>query len=225
MRQIQRRSFVYPRLIEQGAKFLALRDGLVADAFPGRAGLPTRLALIDLSPLPRLGIKGPDAIERLRARGIALPAANNYAARQPGGAIAARLSDTEILFLPDLALADDTARELEAAPAESGCYLAPRRDSHAWFVICGRMAVPCLQKICGVDLGPGAFENLQVAQTSVARLSTIVVREDRGAVPAFHLLADSASAIYLWDCVCDAMDEFIGAPAGLAALRNLVSRE
>jgi sarcosine oxidase subunit gamma len=40
-------------------------------------------------------------------------------------------------------------------------------------------------------------------------------------VPVFHLLADSASADYLWEALLDAMAEFGGAPVGLAALRSL----
>jgi sarcosine oxidase subunit gamma len=44
---------------------------------------------------------------------------------------------------------------------------------------------------------------------------------DLGGTPAFHLLADSASAEYLWTCVLDATAEFDGAPVGWTALRKL----
>jgi sarcosine oxidase subunit gamma len=40
-------------------------------------------------------------------------------------------------------------------------------------------------------------------------------------VPAFHVLADSASAEYLWGCLLDAMAEFGGTPVGWAAVRQL----
>ena len=46
----------------------------------------------------------------------------------------------------------------------------------------------------------------------------------RAALPALaepHLLADIASAEYLWGAVLDAMAEFGGRPVGLAALRIL----
>jgi sarcosine oxidase subunit gamma len=52
-------------------------------------------------------------------------------------------------------------------------------------------------------------------------MSGIVIRADLGQVPAFHLLADIASAEYLWGAVLDAMAEFDGGPVGLDALRKL----
>jgi sarcosine oxidase subunit gamma len=48
-----------------------------------------------------------------------------------------------------------------------------------------------------------------------------VIREDVADTLGFHLLADSASAEYLWDCVLDAMHEFGGRPATLSALGEL----
>ena len=70
-------------------------------------------------------------------------------------------------------------------------------------------------KICGVDLRPHHFADGRIAQTSLAKMSAIVIRADLGRTPAFHLLADSASAEYLWGCLLDAMAEFDGAPVGL----------
>ena len=72
-----------------------------------------------------------------------------------------------------------------------------------------------------VDLRDDRFASESIAQTMVARLPTIVIRSDIGEVPALHLLGDSASAEYLWDCLLDAMEEYDGQPVGLAALHNL----
>ena len=63
---------------------------------------------------------------------------------------------------------------------------------------------------------PGAL-----AQTSIARLNGIVARADLGETLAYHLLADSASASYLWAVLTDAMAEFEGRPVGLAALSTI----
>lgn len=219
--RFSRRSFIHPRLVQHGAVFRDIGEVAVADSFPGRNGLATRLALIDLSPLPRLGRKGGGTLDTLRDADIPVSPINNTARRHSDGALIARLADTEALILPDIELIGDTISLVEAAPLASGCYPAPRRDSHAWFVLCGTKAVACLQKLCGVDLSPQEFADLQIAQTSVARISTILIREDRAGIPAFHLLADSASALYFWDVLCDAMDEFFGAPTGHAALCEL----
>lgn len=40
---------------------------------------------------------------------------------------------------------------------------------------------------------------------------------------AIYLLADSASADYLWPCLADAMQEFSGTAVGLTTLRRLES--
>ena len=45
----------------------------------------------------------------------------------------------------------------------------------------------------------------------------IIIRDDT-ALPAWHLLADSASADYVWTCLVDAMQEFGGKQAGSDAL-------
>ena len=62
---------------------------------------------------------------------------------------------------------------------------------------------------------------LQVAQTSIARLNAIVIRDDVADIRAFHLLADTASAGYWWDCLLDAGAEHDMGVVGLDALRNL----
>jgi len=54
-------------------------------------------------------------------------------------------------------------------------------------------------------------------------MSAIVIRADLGTTLAYHLLADIASAEYLWTCVEDAIAEYDGGIVGLAALRSLQS--
>jgi sarcosine oxidase subunit gamma len=216
-----RRSFVYRRLVEAGAKFTAIGDCAVAENFPGRGGLPERLALIDLSPLPRCGFKGPGVMEWIVARGMTAPENNDRVRIQNGGELLARLADTEILLLSPPAAPSQSAIMEADAPADAGCYSVPRRDSHAWFMLTGRFVRPCLEKLCGADLRPDRLTNLSARQTMVARLSTIVIRQDQDDTPAFHLLADSASALYLWDVLIDAMKEFHGGPAGLRAIKAL----
>jgi sarcosine oxidase, subunit gamma len=104
---------------------------------------------------------------------------------------------------------------------EERTYPLLRRDSHAWLVLGGAKAADMMAKICAVDLRPHKFTNLSIAQTSVAKMSAIVTRADIGATPAFHLLADSASALYFWGCLMDAAHEFGGQIVGLTALQEL----
>jgi sarcosine oxidase subunit gamma len=200
--------------------FLARKLGGVATA-------PAALSLADLSLLPRSGFKGRGAPDWLAANGVASPPAPNLATRQADGALVARLSNEEHLVLAPLSGDDAVASKLDSAwslDAAPGCYRLPRADSHAWLAVAGAEAATMLAKICGVDLRPRAFANHAIAQTSLARISAIVIRDDLGDVLAYHLLCDSASAEYLWDCLLDAMAEFDGAPVTHDALRRLGSQ-
>ncbi len=226
-----RRSFVARKLAEAGAGFGALVDAAVALDFgdpAAEAETARRLGLADLSPLPRTGFKGAGTVEWLAGQGIEVTAESNRAARQSGGGLAARLAPSEVLVLGDMAGQGGLPDRLEAAwtseplpPEAPRGYPLPRRDSHAWFLVSGSEAAAMFAKLCGVDLRPAKFPDLSIAQTSVARISAIVVRDDRGGTPAYHLLADSASAEYLWDCLLDALAEFEGRPVGLTAVRAL----
>jgi len=78
-------------------------------------------------------------------------------------------------------------------------------------------------KICGIDLRWDRFADLSIAQTSVARLTAVVTRADIGGTPAFHLLADSASAGYFLASLRDAAEEFGGRMTGLSTLEGLLA--
>ena len=65
-------------------------------------------------------------------------------------------------------------------------------------------------KICGVDLRPDVFAEGDVAQTVVARLGAILLRQDRNGEFGLYMLSDFASGHYLWDVLHDAAAEFGG---------------
>ena len=190
----------------------------------GEEAAARALGLADLSTLPRLGFKGKAVLSQLNSQGLTLEFRPNKAFRQQDGTLAAVLAMTEALLLSPLSgeapRLENLARSWSIDRADGG-YLVPRRDSHFWFLITGRHASTMFAKICGVDLRAKAFENCDVAQTSIARCSAIVIRDDLGETPAYHLLGDSASAGYMWDCLLDAMAEWHGRPVGLNALVDL----
>ena len=223
-----RRSFVYRLLAAHGAAFTEISGGAVATRFGGsledEVAAARSLGLADLSPLPRIGFKGPGAHVWLGARGIVGLDRDNRADRQDGGELAVRLAPGEALILGAVAGESDLCRRLEEAwPGEDtpSFYPVLRGDGNFWFVLAGTNAAAMLAKLCGVDLRPDRFPDGAVAQTSVARLNTVIVRADLGDVPVFQLLGDSASAEYYWRVLIDAMAEFEGRLVGLAALREL----
>ncbi len=226
-----RRSFCYRRLDALGANFAEINGGAIAMDYgdaAAEAEAARVLGLADLSVLPRTGFKGEGTADWLGAQGLAVPEESNWARRQDGGALAARLAPGELLILDndsgDAALVDklNAAWAGESRPPETPRgFPVPRQDSHAWFMVAGEQSAAMFAKICAIDLRPHKFEDLRIAQTSVARLSAVVLRNDLGGTLAFHLLFDSASASYFWDVLMDAMQEFSGRPIGLAALKSL----
>ncbi len=226
-----RRSFVYRELASRGARFRRIAGAAVAQDFGDpekeRRALE-RLGLCDFSPLPRIGFKGPAALDWLRARRVRGLDRDNRADIQRSGALVARLAPTEALILGAPKGRSDLCDRLEAAhdaDPPPGCYKAMRRDGSFHFVLGGAHAADAMATLCGVDLRPRIFPAGSVAQTSVARMSMIVIAVSLGEIPAFHLLGDSASASYAWGVLTDAMTEFDGAPVGLDAVRDAVGNE
>jgi sarcosine oxidase subunit gamma len=209
-----RRSFIHHRLASSETASNRFKQGRQ------NAGVEPVLELVDLSILPRWGVKGREAFAFLNKHGARIPADNNHADRQSDGSLIARLSPAEALILPLLPSGQSIlAQSIESVPPEGqgACYPVPRRDSHCWFIVVGDAAPRMFAKLCGVDLAADQFAKGSVAQTSVARLSAIVIRQDINAGLGFSILADSASAEYLWDCLVDAMTEFSGATVKLEA--------
>jgi len=231
---LPRRSFVYRRLTAAGAAFGQVAGAAVALDYGDAAReseAARRLGLADLSPLPRGGFKGAGTADWLAGQGLVVPEQSNRAARQANGLLAARLAPGEVLLLGRFDGDASALKRIEAAwqaepvpPLSPRGFPVPRADSHAWFLVTGAQAPALFAKLCGVDLRPRHFADLQVAQTQVARISAIIVRDDLGRVPACHLLFDSASAGYLWDCLIDAMGEFQGLPVGQRTLLELAAR-
>ncbi len=226
-----RRSFLYRKLAAAGASFSEIGGAAVALDFgdpDGEAQAARRLGLADLSVLPHTGFKGAGVVAWLRGQGVEVSEEPNWAPRQAGGGLALRQAAAEVMILGDLSGAGGWPERLKQAwwaepvpPPSSRGFPMPRDETHAWLAVTGEHAAAMFAKLCAVDLRAPAFPQGRVAQTSIARLNGVILRDDRGGVPFFHLLADCAAAEYLWDCLRDAMTEFDGRPVGLTALRGL----
>ncbi len=218
-----RRSPLRRRIQTVGATWRNLDNVAIADLV-GEGPATGSIFIADLSPLSRLGFKGRGTIPAMQSRGITLEAAPNRAFRQPDGGLCLVLAPGEVILLSNLSGDGERLTQLEAGwriEDEERTYPLPRRDSHAWLAVGGEAAPEMFAKLCAVDLRPDKFGDLSIAQTSIARLSAILVRADMGASPVFHLLVDSAAALYFCDCLLDAADEFGGRIVGLKALQKL----
>jgi len=225
-----RRSQLYRRHIEMGAVFESLGDGTAGDsALVSYYGANNHqqeltqaqhLGLADLSTLPRMGFKGLGTPDWAAGQGIELPAQPNQATLQSDGTLVARLSQSELLLASNLnGLSESIASTTQSTPPER-VYSLPRSDSHSWLVLCGSRAAETLAKVCGVDLRPHKFANGEVAQTAIAKINGVLVRNDLGETLSYCIFSDSSSVEFLWDSLHDAMAEFKGAAIGIQALRD-----
>jgi sarcosine oxidase subunit gamma len=225
--QLLRRSQLYRWHLQAGAEYGHHSTGGLVERYSGddeEHKLAQRLGLADLSTLPRTGFKGRGAPTWVAQQGSQLPDRPNRASLHNDGSLLARLSQEELLVLSDLQLNASLVDELQqnwSLDSAEGVYLLPRADSHCWFALTGRYAAETFSKVCGVDLRNQKFDPGDIAQTSLARVNAIIIRNDLGATSCFYILSDVSSAEFLWTCLLDAMLEFSGGPVGMAALRRL----
>ncbi len=220
-----RRTPLWRSLDSEQASWRSMRDTAIAETV-GDGEAARTLGIADLSPLPRIGFKGRGTIEAMKKRGVAVEAIANRAFRQPDGGLCLVLAPGEVILLSNLA--GDGVKLADMVNSwriedEERTYPLLRRDSHAWFAVTGTSAPLMFAKICAIDLRLEKFANLAIAQTSIAKMSAILVRSDIGATPTYHVLADSAAALYFCSCLTDAASEFGGELVGRKAVQELES--
>lgn len=200
-RPFARRSPVHRCLVVAGARFGDRAGRRVVTNFERSDPMALdRLALADLSTHRRVGWRGVGSIPFFASAGLDVPIEANRAAEQADGTAVLRLGARELLVLAPLAGdGPDWQRQVGAAPPPN-CFRAPAEDGLAWFRLTGRDVPAFFAHLAAVDFRPDRFPVGAVAQTRFAHLSAILTRRpDAAATPVFDLLADSASAVYLWD--------------------------
>ncbi len=166
------------------------------------------LSLLDLTEVPRAGVKGKDLSPWIAANAITIGDESNRAYLQSDGSLIVRLSPGELLLLADPSSPSDPMTEYVLDPSYT-CYPVRRHDSHYWFALSGKRCPELFAKLCAVDLSAHSFANHNVAQTSVARSSAIIVRHDTGDLIRYYLLGDSSMMQYILSCLNDAMAEYL----------------
>ncbi len=218
----------YRTLQAEGALFLEQNGAALVENYGRTVGQEVtqakQLSIADLSVLPRTGFKGRESIQWGQSQGLEIGRQNNRAYLQNNSMLIARLADTEILALNALSSKKNQCASFDEKYQRSNprnCYSVPRFNLSAWFLITGKYASEMFAKMCGVDLRLNKFINGAIAQTSVARMNAIIIRNDIKDTPAFNLIFDNASTDYLWSCFKDVFVEFGGAPIGYAAILKL----
>jgi glycine cleavage system aminomethyltransferase T len=89
---------------------------------------------------------------------------------------------------------------------------------YADLFLVGPRSKDVLGKLTSLNVSNAALPNLACAQASLAHVHTIVLREDVGPIPGFHLLVSREYGESAWEAVVDAGREFHLRPFGLGAL-------
>lgn len=225
---LDQRSFLYRAHATAGAVFAEDNGFAVPQTYGASVEEETarahEMGIADHSHLARTGFKGWNTATWMAAQSCKFSDASNMAYGQDCGARLLRLAPNEMMVLGDIKSESRLVDKLDAAwsmKISDGTFAVPRAHTNCWLKVTGEHAPSMFAKICAVDLRPGHFDEGAIAQTSVARLNCIVARNDIGLTIGYDILTDSASAMYFWTALLDAMKEFSGAPVGIAAVRQL----
>lgn len=88
-----------------------------------------------------------------------------------------------------------------------------------WLV--GPRSAELLGRLCGLDFHDSHFPNGTAKQSSVAKTTQLIIRRDRGALPAYAVIGPRSLGAYLWQTIMQAGSDLAIQPIGQAALEQL----
>jgi glycine cleavage system aminomethyltransferase T len=204
-----RRSPLHARLHEAGAVFESESGWALARHFGDpdaefQAG-STGVALSDLSWTGKWQAKGRD-LDRDLGLSVSgeVPAPGRVAGTRTG--CLCRLTPGEALFL-----CQDGRPEPHPASGESGdgcLHLLERTDGLALMALWGPDSRRVLAKLSSLDLRERTRPHGTCAAAPMAGVRVLLVRWDRGRVPAYQIVVSAEYGAYLWDTVLDAGREY-----------------
>ncbi|MCJ2182672.1 hypothetical protein MTR62_08215 [Novosphingobium sp. 1949] len=194
-----------PPLCARTSPFVALHRP--DDAAPA-ALVEGGLNILDLSCAPRLRtvLAPADPAVSLPVPGAAL--------RGRHGWLVARLSAGGVIALPSPTQAPLSvqARGDEAAwPIAPGPACDPGFAHGYWLYCVGASAPALFRHGCETDMRPGCFGDLSVCQTRLFATSVLVLREDWGGRPGYHLLGCGSYAQHMEKTMQNLMARYGGA--------------
>jgi|GEM_PF-139880 len=170
----------------------------------GGADAPVRI--FDSSGLAKFGIRAaPDGpVARALGTGFA------RTTRAADGSLVVGSGPGEWLVLVEQAASDDVRARLETETGSSDSFASVVDLTHARALIrlAGPRSADLLSKVSGIDFSDDVTPDGSALRTSVARLVTDVVREDKDGLPGYLLHCERSSGRYLFEALVDAGTEF-----------------
>ena len=90
------------------------------------------------------------------------------------------------------------ARVRSALPAGQLLSVTNITHGRAEIQLVGTQCVALLSRLCALNFAESEFPNMRAKQTSVAKISQVVVRCDAGGLPAYTLIGARSLGQYLW---------------------------
>ncbi len=191
------------------------RSGMRVPQGYGGEGAAAPIRIADLSCLVRAGVKGPGAAAWLGARELPVPRRANGWCAAPDGALIARLGETEF-FLEDADAEGAASRALQALGHDAvGVYPVLRQDTA--LALWGARANEAMLETCSVDFDAIDTRAHELAMTSMAGVSVLVVPRMAGSLRGFRIWVDPSFGPYLWRTLLAVVEDLGGGPAGYAA--------
>lgn len=163
-----------------------------------------RLAIVDLSPRARTGVKGPGAANWLAALGLPLPAVPNSWQPIEGGLIA-RLGSSEYLIEATPAVVE----QIMQTPRSAGVYPVLRQD--ACLQLSGSALSQLLRQVCNINFAALDLSTFPVVLTSMAGVGVTVLPEMAAGSVSYRVWCDGTFGIYLWQTLSAIAQELGGA--------------
>jgi len=162
--------------------------------------------IFDSSGLAKFGIRAAPDGPVARALGTGF----GRTTRAADGSLVVGSGPGEWLVLAEQAASDDVRARLEAETGSSDSFASVVDLTHARALIrlAGPRSADLLSKICGIDFSDDVTPDGSALRTSVARLVTDVVREDKDGLPGYLLHCERSSGRYLFEALVDAGTEF-----------------
>ena len=162
------------------------------------------LRLADLTPLAKVLIRT-SAQSRM---GLSLKCAFGRSARNKAGYLVAGTGPDEWLVIAPASSAEAVVAGLEGADQPELATVLDVTHGGVLLRLTGAEAASVLEKLCAIDLSDAVTPDGAVFRSSVARVTTDVIRDDLAGTRSYLLHSDRASGQYQFDALLDAGAEF-----------------
>ncbi len=166
------------------------------------------LTLADCTPLAKVQVRA--AAGGGAARALAIP--HGRSARAAHGSLVVGSGPGEWLLLGPAGSGEALAARMRArlAAAADGELVTVSDLTHggALLRLVGVRSAEVLAKVCAIDFSEAVTPDGAALRSTVARVVTDVVRDDRNSQPSYLLHCDTSTGAYLFDALLDAGAEF-----------------